>query len=132
MAKWASGTQSTSRESESEIQKKLCKWLESRGIVYHSTPNEGAILAGGRSKWIFAIVSKLKAMGLQSGYPDLSIDTPPPAKPRARVKIELKSAKGNLSEKQKVWVDKLTGLGDIVVIAYGIDDAIKQLEELGY
>lgn len=109
----------------------LVQWLALHGIKFFSVPNEAA-LKSARSR--YALMQKLFAMGLLKGAPDLVLITPPPSM-NCHVAIEMKRGApkaGKVSENQRsVHLDmRQDNWG--VLVAYGCDDAIKQLTELGY
>ena len=88
-------------------------------LMYH-IPNGGK-----RSK---AEAGRFKAMGVKSGVPDIFI-------PCARggyfgCYIEMKRAKGGtVSANQKKWIEALKEQGYFVVVAYGMEQAAKYIEE---
>lgn len=73
----------------------------------------------------------MRASGLKPGVPDVLIFTPTALAPKG-VALELKAAKGALSPEQRVWLERLSGLGWATVVAYGYEDALQQLGTLGY
>lgn len=63
---------------------------------------------------------KLKAMGLQKGFPDLFLYVP-----RGTfhgLAIELKADKGVLSAEQKIYLEALCEQGYLAVVCYGFED----------
>ncbi len=105
--------------SEHDEQVKLFKWAE-------TIPELKAMMAcpnGGKRNLGVAI--KLKREGLKAGYPDISIFV-------ARggyhgMMIELKYGKGALSEHQIIWLERLNNNGYRAVVAFGFEDARKQI-----
>lgn len=85
---------------EDQEQEALVVWLRQKGIRHNATPN-----GGHRHK---ATAGKLKAQGVVSGVPDLTI-WPHPKMPWLPILfIELKRVKGGtVSESQKGWLDYL-------------------------
>lgn len=86
--------------------------------IYH-IPNEGK-----RSKAAAAVQMRI---GLKAGVPDLCL-------PAARqgfhgLYIELKSLKGRLSPKQRIWLDALAEQGYKTVVCYGADEAIAAISD---
>ena len=82
---------------EDEEQKALVVWLKQRGLRFHATPN-----GGHRHK---ATAGKLKASGVVSGVPDLTV-WPPEGSTLPVLWIELKrQSGGQISESQQVWID---------------------------
>ena len=65
----------------------------------------------------------LKACGVQAGTPDLIC-----IKDGRTFGLELKTAHGRLSQAQRVAHDELRQAGAEVAVAFGLDDAIAQLE----
>lgn len=77
-----------------------------------------------------ATAGKLKAMGVQPGYPDLLLDVPRMGFHGLRV--EMKAAKGKPSAAQVEWIDYLRAAGYAVQVCYGWPAAaIVILEYLG-
>lgn len=111
---------------ESQIQKQLVAWLKAKNILF-SVGLEGA-------KRHPVEQAKLKAQGMQSGQPDISLYLP-----GARtVFIELKTLKGRVSPNQKERHEKLQDLGfDVHVLkaAHGgeaidfVNEVILKLQE---
>lgn len=113
-------------KSEHEEQAELARWLMDHQISHVAIPN-----AGQRS---FRQASRLRSEGMQKGFPDLLVLTPPPSQPGARgVAIEMKRFHGGrLSVEQYGWLQKLNGLGWVTHVAEGATDAVCFLEGLGY
>jgi hypothetical protein len=65
----------------------------------------------------------LKATGVLKGVPDLFV-------PSKKLFIEVKTEKGKLSDDQKTIILKLTNYCYRCVVCYGLEDCIKQTEEL--
>jgi hypothetical protein len=112
--------------TEHEEQAIVVKWLTAHGISFTAVPN-----AGRRS---YRQASMLRAEGMQKGYPDLDIKTPPPKRPDARgVVIEMKKLHGGaLTVEQFNWLRKLEADGYLTHVAQGANDAIAWLQGLGY
>lgn len=109
---------------ETAEQTAFIRWFafQHRGVLIHSVPN-GAHLAGSPRKRA-AQMARLKAEGLVEGMPDLHI-------PEWDVWIEMKRTKGGrLSEEQERAIDHLRAVGDIVIIAFGWEDARAKLQLL--
>lgn len=68
---------------------------------------------------------KIKAEGGLAGVPDLKILLPN----GKSVMIEMKDLKGDLSPKQKDFIDKAETLGHTVLVGYGCTDASKKFIE---
>lgn len=69
---------------------------------------------------------RMKAEGLRAGVPDLFV-------PEWRVFIEMKRQKGGrVSDDQADWLGYLAESGYTCIVAKGYEDALNQLEALGY
>ena len=91
------------------------RWLSLRGLPFIHVPNEGkrSPIAGAR----------LKAIGLQAGFPDYILFGKP------NIALEMKRQEGGkVSVVQSAWHKLLNRLGWQVIVARGANDAIKQLE----
>jgi len=83
-------------------------------VWIHSIPNE--------AKRSLAQRAKMKAMGLSGGVLDLHV-------PKWNLWIEMKRQKGGvLRKEQKDWIEHLEGF-DTVIVAYGWEDAKRQVLE---
>jgi hypothetical protein len=98
--------------------------LDLSGIGHAHIPNEREAAKLGR----------VKAQGLHPGMPDHLIFPSPPKRPDIRcVWVELKRIGGGPPTKPQFECHlELEQLGDFVIVAYGADDAIGQLKDLGY
>ena len=112
--------------TEDEEQMAVIDWAERMTPIYpalkllHHIPNGGK-----RSK---AEAGRFRAMGVKSGVPDLFL--PVPRGGFHGLWIEMKRTKdGKLSENQKWWLKALNSLGYSAQVAYGAEQAIRQLEE---
>jgi hypothetical protein len=118
--------------TESQEQKTLVRWLDKRNIDYCHVPNQSygselqAIIHG----------RHLRALGRKSGVPDILIFSLVPSPHYAGVRgvaVEMKRIKGSVtSEDQKLWEKILTKNGWLVFNCKGADEAIMNLESLGY
>jgi hypothetical protein len=119
---------------ENAEQMALARYLDMRGFLWCHVPNEG--------RFDVAYLAKRKRLGVKKGFPDnlifnqicicknelLTI-------PVIGMAIELKRQKdGTTSKKQTSkeqinWLDNLTKYGWIAIVAYGAQDAIKQIEK---
>lgn len=70
--------------------------------------------------------AKLKAMGASSGFPDLIIYHHKPE--RLPLHLELKTKKGRVSDNRREWIDDLSYRGQIVEVAFGLDEAIRIID----
>lgn len=76
----------------------------------------------------YAQAMKNRLLGHSNGYPDIFI--PEPNKKYHGLFIEMKRVKGgSCSPEQKGWIDALNKRGYKVIVCYGMDDAIKAVEE---
>jgi len=102
---------------EHQEQKALIEWIE---LCRNSIPelqNIFAIPNGGKRGKAESL--RLKVEGVSAGVPDLYI-------PAWRLWIEFKRVKGGtVSPDQEDWHEYLRSIGDLVVVAYGCDDAKK-------
>ena len=106
---------------ESDIQIEVVDWFKSKQSEYRmrffSIPNEGQ-----RKVWF---LNKLVKMGLKSGVPDLVIEFPQ----GRMVYLEIKAAKGRLSETQKNWLKVSKVFHTPHYVLYGSVDANLSLLE---
>ncbi len=110
---------------ESAEQAAFVEWfrLQFPRTIIASIPN-GAHLAGD-AKDRARQMAKLKWEGLVPGMPDLCIPEWGP------LWIEFKREKGGVvSENQKNIMGYLRGIGQPVIVAYGCDDGIRQVQAL--
>ena len=117
--------------SEAQEGTDLASWLDARDVLYTHVPSGG--LRSGREGASF------KRQGLKPGCPDYLLFTLPAALLTGAavdptgVAVELKRANGKAPEAhQLAFHARLRVDGWIVLVAYGADDAIKQLSALGY
>jgi hypothetical protein len=97
--------------TEHEEQRELVKWFRQTypGVRVLAIPNGGA-----RS---IATAARLKAEGVSPGVPDLFI-------PAWNLWVEMKRQKGGVvSPEQTDWIAYLRGVGDIVLVCKGAEDA---------
>ena len=110
--------------SEHEEQCLLVQWLEATGRLYFSVPN-GVVFGLMPAKDIARYRSYLRSEGLTKGAPDLVIDLG-----HGRVLfLELKSLKGRVSPEQEALHAAWMESGHRVAVAYGHEDAVRQIEE---
>lgn len=64
-----------------------------------------------------AVAAKIKAEGAKSGFPDIQLNVP--VGPYAGLFIEMKTATGRVSDKQKEWIERLNGAGNRAVVCRG-------------
>ena len=63
--------------------------------------------------------------GMKKGIPDIHL--PVARRGYSSMYIELKWGKNKPSASQETWIDALRNLGNHVVVAYGADDAIREI-----
>lgn len=113
---------------EYEEQIALADLLTYAKINFFHIPN-------GAGKFKSRYAHQIKRMGLKAGIPDLMITSPPPLYKLAfrGVFVEMKRQGGRKpTAEQLEWHEKLKVDGYKVIVAYGFDDAVEQLKELGY
>jgi hypothetical protein len=101
--------------TEHEEQREFVKWFRQthKDVRIFAIPNGGA-----RS---ITTASKLKVEGVCAGVPDLFI-------PQWLMWIEMKRQKGGVvSNEQKDWIAHLRGIGHLVIVSKGAEDAKQQL-----
>lgn len=86
--------------------------------LLHACPN------GGQRNIITAV--KLKAEGVKPGCPDLHL--PAMRGVFGAMFLEMKAAKGKLSDLQKHWIELLTSGGYYCVVCYSAEEAIEAIE----
>jgi len=112
---------------ESTEQEHFVQWLKINEYRFNGLSLAFATNNGG---WLknYAMVNKMKKMGMKNGVPDIVIPVP-----RGRYHglfIEMKRTSGSqLSAEQKKYIVDLNILGYKAEIAYGCDDAIRITEE---
>lgn len=101
--------------TEHEEQRELVSWFRRTypGVLIFAIPNGGA-----RSR---TTAARLKVEGVVAGVPDLYI-------PAWRTWVEMKTETGRVSDVQREVIEYLRSIGDRVIIGYGLDDAVAQLE----
>lgn len=107
-------------------QRALCQWMDLKDICY-----QGSLIGAFLHPATF---NRSKAMGVQSGHPDIMIyDRPPNQNKFVGVAIEMKRKNGGVvSELQEHWQLALSERGWKVKICYGADEAISFLQVLGF
>jgi len=102
--------------SEDHEQWIVARWLDKEGILFYHIPNGGK-----RDK---REAAKFKRTGVKAGIPDICI--PIPKKQYHGLYGELKRRRGGkLSDKQRYWIDTLSGQGYFTFVAKGADEFIK-------
>ena len=112
---------------EFEIQEQVIKVLDGtlpNGSLRHHSPNEGIRKPQYRAK--------LARMGMVSGFPDLQIFVPAESfrlgKSPAPIFIELKSATGRLSDKQRLVLAMLDQLGCYTMVCRSVAEVLEFLK----
>ncbi|KKN71071.1 hypothetical protein LCGC14_0424880 [marine sediment metagenome] len=118
------------QESEHIAQCKVVQYLRSRGIGVFSVPN--GFMVGGKNKW--ALITKFKAEGMLSGAPDLIVMRQTFVDQEFRpVAIEMKrEGLSQVLPEQKEIHERMRREGWHVIVAYGSQDAIRQIDELSF
>lgn len=108
--------------SEAEIHKEIVNFLKialPAGSVFHHSPNEG------RHKVQYRMAQK--RLGMRAGWPDIEIFVDPTwwrgTAPWAPIFLEIKTAKGRLSDNQKQMIGQLTNAGCYVAVVRSVTDA---------
>lgn len=109
--------------SEAREQVTLARYLDAARLRWCHVPNGGRRDARG--------AALMRASGVKPGVPDVLIFTTTALAPKG-VALELKAAKGALAPEQREWLEALAALGWGTVVAYGYEDALRQLGALGY
>lgn len=111
--------------TEHDIQKSLFQWAAyARG----SYPGLGLMFAvpnGGKRH--VTVARKLKAEGVKAGIPDIFL--PVARHGKHGLFLEMKTPKGRVTPKQKVWLSILDEQGYAAHVAHNLDDAIKILTD---
>lgn len=113
--------------TEDMIQIEVIKWSK-HPAVQKKYP-ELALLYHTANEWKCSVYrgAHLKRMGVKSGVPDLHL--PVPRKGFHGLYIELKSAKGRVSDNQKWWLEHLTRQGNMCRVCHSVNETIDLLEE---
>jgi hypothetical protein len=104
---------------------RLATWLRAKGLFFCHVLNEGRKSIRRRAQE--------KRMGVLAGMPDYLIFTPPPNGRASGTAVELKRQDGKRpTRKQLETLERLRGVGWVVCVAHGADEAIEQLKAIGY
>lgn len=95
-------------DSERDLQRAVCEWLDVQDVVYYAVPN-GQYRPG-----------QAMEAGLQKGVPDLCI--PVPTDEYGGLYIELKQPKRYTRKSQREWLDRLTDLGHACRVCRSVDE----------
>lgn len=106
--------------TEAQEQKTLFEWADLAKVKYPALKLMYHIPNGGSRNAIEA--KNLKAQGVKAGVPDICL--PVPNKHHTALYIELKRRKGGqLSDKQRGWINALNRVGCRAVVCRGFDEA---------
>ena len=90
--------------TEADEQRAFITYLQAKGFPYCAIPNANAMSFINRALAV-KIMAKMKAQGLQKGFPDLIVFLP-----SCIAFVEMKRAKGGVaSEEQKDWINLING-----------------------
>jgi hypothetical protein len=103
--------------TETPIHIAIVKEIRRRGLLLIHCPNEGYRTP--------SEASRLRAMGVSAGVPDLLIITNPP------IAMEVKTAKGRLTDRQLQWLEALQSVGWKCYVVRSLADAITVLNQEG-
>lgn len=107
------------KQTEHEEQKKLFTWAKMQSAKHPQLSMMFSIPNGGHRNIVTA--TKLKAEGVKSGVPDIFLAVPIGGD--CGLWIEMKSAKGKLSENQKEWINALSSSGYQCAVCYSFAEA---------
>jgi len=102
-------------DSERDLQRAVCEWLDAQGVTYFAIPN-GQMRSG-----------QAMEPGLQKGVPDLCI--PVPTERFGALYIELKQPGSYTRKSQRRWLDWLTSDGNACTVCRSVDDVIHTVRE---
>lgn len=111
------------RHDEDNEQILLFDWAAAQSGKYPELDLLYHIPNGGKRNAIEG--ARFKRMGVKPGVPDLFL--PVPRGKYHGLYIELKSAKGRLSENQKVWLRELAKRGYAACVCFGFDEARRDI-----
>lgn len=115
---------------EKEIQRPLVAILRLSGLTFFAIPNSTDLHMSKAQRMTYT--ARQKALGLETGAPDLMILTPPPCGGYNGLALEVKSKTGVLKPKQREWRDKVIACGWAWRAPRSVDEAIAELEAFGY
>lgn len=112
------------KESEHEIQVKVCKYLKERKIGHWAVPN--GFVHNGDKIGTARYINYMKAEGVKNGVPDITI-----CYGDGKVAfLEIKTPTGKPSEYQLNWLKWFNNNGYKAKICYGYDECIMYIDEL--
>lgn len=107
------------RNPERNEQIAVVDWLTKQGILHYAIPN------GGRRSRLSGYLLKLE--GMKAGVPDICV--PLPRKGYGALYIEMKAPTGGVvSDYQQRWIKDLTAAGNLAVVCYSYEEAVKTIE----
>ena len=115
--------------TEHDEQVMLVEWLVMRGIRHAATPNGGV-----RNR---ATAGKLRAEGVSSGFPDITVFPSRPDLPILFIEMK-RRAGGRLRPEQRDWLEYLNSLAETgahrlkATVANGFDEAREYITANGY
>jgi hypothetical protein len=107
--------------SEAQIQRSIIDTLRMRGVMAVHVPNAGkrSVIAGRR----------LKGEGMRPGFPDLLVF----GNSRDEIMVmEVKAAKGSLSDNQRECIAELERRGVPVAVVRSVEEAIAAIHAAGW
>ena len=113
------------KQTEHEEQVKLFTWARLQSAKHPQLTMMFAIPNGGQRNIVTA--TKLKAEEVKSGVPDIFLAYP--SSHSHGLFIEMKSAKGKVSENQREWIAGLSAHGYMCAVCYSFDEAKKVIAE---
>lgn len=114
-----------SYQSEHQMQKDFCKFLDLINITYFAIPNAQSLSHLDRKAAIRAMI-KLKNEGLKPGVPDIFICEP--TKNYSGLFIEMKKKPNKPSQLQNQWLEKLNMKNYKTEICYSTNQAITAIK----
>ena len=96
------------------------------GAYMAAVPNGSAL---SRRGGVCIQAAKLKAEGLQAGFPDLMLLLPAHGKHGLFIEMKRRDKKrSRVSEEQRAWIDRLNAAGYQAQVCYGSDEAIQTIK----
>lgn len=120
-----SATRGRAVYGEDRLQKDCIRWFDYQHrhyrLLLHHSANEGRLVHSARDG------AKRKAMGMRAGFPDLIFMQPNRHFPY--LALELKTAKGRLSESQKEYQKAVENAGGCYAVIRSLDEFINTINE---
>jgi hypothetical protein len=117
--------------TETQIQETIVAWLSAvsrrYGFLFFSVPNESGLLGGRTGSGLqFAVLARLKKMGLTPGVSDLVLGW------RGRMfAVEVKTAKGTQSDRQRIFEAWCSECGIPYAVVRSPDEMMETMAEWG-